>query len=154
MYHTNTLLIPFLPFALCCPTPSADTVVRFSELGFVFGLPKAIRSDQGSAFNSQLSKQWCSTNGVQHHFSPVRDQRGSEGSSRRGSGTTFQQLRRSICPRRTLRATAISRKRKCDNFTKLHRQSGLNIKLDSVKTVLKQVDASAALIVSNGERIC
>ncbi len=66
------------PFAMCCSSPSAETVLKFlSEFTLLFGLPRRIRSDQGSAFTSDLISQWSQINNVGHIFSPIGDHRGS-----------------------------------------------------------------------------
>ena len=65
------------PFAMCRSCPSADSFLkRLTEFTHILGLPKRIRSDQGSAFKSEIVASWCKTNNVRHIFSPIGDYRG------------------------------------------------------------------------------
>ncbi len=43
----------------------------------IFGLPKAIRSDQGTAFTAENMRRWCETKCIQQIFSPIGDHRGT-----------------------------------------------------------------------------
>ena len=66
------------PFAACCAALTAEVVTRFlSELHLLFGLPRALRSDQGTRFTSTHLQHWCANNGVQLIYSPVGDHRGT-----------------------------------------------------------------------------
>ncbi len=66
------------PFAMCCNGPTADNVKIFLVvLKKLFGLPKAIRSDQGTAFTSDETHQWCEKHSVKQIYSPVGDHRGT-----------------------------------------------------------------------------
>ncbi len=66
------------PFAMCCNGPTADNVRRFLvELKKLFGLPKAVRTDQGTAFTSDIINQWCEKHNVKQIYSPVGDHRGT-----------------------------------------------------------------------------
>ncbi len=63
---------------MCCAAPTADNVVKFlPDLKTLFGLPRAIRSDQGTAFTAQQVRIWCTKHGVAQNFTPVGDHRGS-----------------------------------------------------------------------------
>ena len=41
------------------------------------GIPKAIRSDQGTAFTAESMRTWCDSKCIQHIFSPIGDHRGT-----------------------------------------------------------------------------
>ncbi len=66
------------PFAMCCNGPTAEHAKRFLvELKKLFGLPKALRTDQGTAFTSDTIRQWCEKHSVKQICSPVGDHRGT-----------------------------------------------------------------------------
>ncbi len=63
---------------MCTSSPSAESALKFlNDFQNLFGLPRRLRSDQGSAFTSDLFAHWCSQNNVQHLFSPIGDHRGT-----------------------------------------------------------------------------
>ena len=43
----------------------------------MFGLPKTIRSDQGTAFTAEKMHRWCESKCIQQIFSPIGDHRGT-----------------------------------------------------------------------------
>ncbi len=66
------------PFAMSCNGPTAENAKRFlAELKKLFGLPKALRTDQRTAFTSDTIRQWCTKHSVKQIYSPVGDHRGT-----------------------------------------------------------------------------
>ena len=63
---------------MCTSSPSAESVPKFlNEILLIFDLPQRFRSEQGSAFTSDLITQWCSQNNVRQIFSPLGYHRGT-----------------------------------------------------------------------------
>ena len=66
------------PFATCTSSPTSDTVLHFlTEFIHMFGVPRRIRSNQGSAFVSGDLKHFCTRHNIRQVFSPVADHRGT-----------------------------------------------------------------------------
>ncbi len=58
---------------------SAKTVIKFlEEIIGIFGIPRRLRSDQGTAFTSRELKEFCERNNIDQIFSPAGDHRGTE----------------------------------------------------------------------------
>ena len=89
-----------LPFAQCCNAPTTDNTKRLLELEKVFGLPKAIRSDQGTAFKAESMLTWCKSKCIKQIFSAIGDhskkqrsgQRSPRGTQRNANQTERKNL--------------------------------------------------------------
>ncbi len=66
------------PFAMCTPGPTATAVTRFlREYVPLFGCPRRIRSDRGTAFSSHEVTEFCHRHCISQVYSAVADHRGT-----------------------------------------------------------------------------
>ena len=53
--------------AKICQSQNTETVIKFLDEYFcINGVPKTIRSDNGTAFTSENSKKFCGKHGIEH----------------------------------------------------------------------------------------
>ena len=66
------------PEALFLPNPTAEKVIEFlTKYIAAHGIPKRIRTDPGTVFESGKFKQFCEDKFIKHVMCPIRDHRGN-----------------------------------------------------------------------------
>ncbi len=59
---------------MCCSAPTADNVTKLlNEFSDLFGLVRAIRTDQGTAFTAKVVADWCTVQSLAQIFAPIGD---------------------------------------------------------------------------------